>query len=58
LIAAITFTPLKIFAKIQKISFQPTQKQVYTTKKSKKGDDIETRELLYPAAFSLFQITK
>ena len=46
------------FAKIQKISFQPTQKQIYTTQKIKKGNDIETSELLWFAAFALSQITR
>jgi len=53
---------LKIFdfggTKVVKISFQPTQQQIYTPKKSKKDNDIETSELLCPAAFSLFQIAQ
>jgi hypothetical protein len=41
-------------AKVRKISFQSSQKHIYATKKSKKGNDIETSELLWSAAFSLF----
>jgi len=43
-------------AKIRKISFQRTQQQISTTKKSKKDNDIETSKLLCPATFSLLQI--
>ena len=44
-------------AKIIKISLQSSQKQNYTTKKFKKGNDTETIELFWSAALLLFRAT-
>jgi hypothetical protein len=49
---------MDFFTKVIKISLQSTQKQIYTTKKSKKGNDIETSELLWSSAFAMLKITR